>query len=176
MDNELTTLYASFNEFLALRKLEYTESADDSNFLNEIKTNDRYIFTCLDRSYIILPPHSRYLKKTDTLRRLTQSITSDRIELIVPNDAKVPKTTSRIHQYRTFIRNIVKVKYLSCHEILLSPDELTKFYHLSPNLLPKILINDPFCVWLDAKEGDIIKITSPSETAGKCIMYRTVIV
>ncbi len=41
--------------------------------------------------------------------------------------------------------------------------------------LPKIFSNDPAIRHLNAKKGDIIKITRKSPTAGRSVYYRVVI-
>jgi DNA-directed RNA polymerase subunit H (RpoH/RPB5) len=40
--------------------------------------------------------------------------------------------------------------------------------------LPKILIDDPQCIWLGCEIGDVLEITSPSEIAGEYVHYRVV--
>ena len=52
---------------------------------------------------------------------------------------------------------------------------VTEGLHLSGKELPKILKNDPAILNLKAKEGDIIKITRKSFTAGESLFYRRVI-
>ncbi|MDO8660975.1 MAG: DNA-directed RNA polymerase subunit RpoH/Rpb5 C-terminal domain-containing protein, partial [Candidatus Woesearchaeota archaeon] len=41
--------------------------------------------------------------------------------------------------------------------------------------LPRILAKDPALEGLDAKEGDLIKITRKSMTAGEALFYRRVV-
>jgi DNA-directed RNA polymerase subunit H len=41
--------------------------------------------------------------------------------------------------------------------------------------LPKIYKTDPAIINLDAKPGDLIKITRPSQTAGESLFYRVVV-
>lgn len=53
--------------------------------------------------------------------------------------------------------------------------EVFERYKLSLKELPKITINDPALMSLKVKEGDVIKITRKSHTAGESIFYRGVI-
>ncbi len=52
--------------------------------------------------------------------------------------------------------------------------ELTEKYRLSIQNFPRILVTDPAIQHLKAKEGDIIKITRQSKTAGEAVFYRRV--
>jgi len=54
-------------------------------------------------------------------------------------------------------------------------EELLAKLNISPKQLPKISVNDPAIKLLDAKVGDVIKITRKSPTAGTSIYYRIVI-
>lgn len=53
--------------------------------------------------------------------------------------------------------------------------ELVEKLNIVPEQLPKIVKNDPAAKALGAKEGDVLKITRKSPTAGKSIYYRLVI-
>jgi len=53
--------------------------------------------------------------------------------------------------------------------------ELLERYHISLKELPKIKKKDPAIAHLSIKEGDVIKITRKSNTAGESIFYRGVI-
>lgn len=63
------------------------------------------------------------------------------------------------------------------HEIL-EPEEIQKVleqYHVKPHQLPYILSTDPAARGLNAKPGDVIKITRKSEVAGVTVYYRYVV-
>ena len=53
--------------------------------------------------------------------------------------------------------------------------ELLEKYNITLNELPKILSTDPAIEKLNTKQGDVIKITRDSPTAGISIYYRVVI-
>ena len=53
--------------------------------------------------------------------------------------------------------------------------ELLKKYSITLNQLPRILTSDPMVEKLDAKIGDVIKITRNSPTAGPIQYYRVVV-
>jgi DNA-directed RNA polymerase subunit H len=52
---------------------------------------------------------------------------------------------------------------------------LLQKYNITPTDLPKIHMTDPAIQHLKVKEGDIIKITRKSPTAGRAVFYRAVI-
>ncbi len=63
------------------------------------------------------------------------------------------------------------------HEIL-SDDELIKVldkYSIEKEQLPKIKVSDPAAAKINAKVGDVIRITRNSPSAGKAMYYRLVI-
>lgn len=63
------------------------------------------------------------------------------------------------------------------HEIL-SEDEvktLIERLRISESQLPRIKLTDPAVKALDAKKGDVIRITRKSPTAGECLYYRLVV-
>jgi DNA-directed RNA polymerase subunit H len=62
------------------------------------------------------------------------------------------------------------------HQVLKEAEveQLFATYTLSPQHLPVIFIDDPALAGLDAKMGDIVRITRSSPTAGTAIVYRRV--
>ncbi|MBD3248682.1 DNA-directed RNA polymerase subunit H [Candidatus Woesearchaeota archaeon] len=77
-------------------------------------------------------------------------------------------------------KNIVDVKnhvLIPKHKKLSEKDkkELFEKYNITLKELPKIPLDDPALADIDAKEGDVIKITRESLTTGKSIFYRGVI-
>jgi DNA-directed RNA polymerase subunit H (RpoH/RPB5) len=53
--------------------------------------------------------------------------------------------------------------------------ELFEKYGVALKEMPKILITDPAIQKLAPKQGDVIKISRPSPTAGQTVFYRGVI-
>lgn len=61
--------------------------------------------------------------------------------------------------------------------VILSDEEAEKVLEklkIRPDQLPKILPDDPVVKAIDAKIGDVLKITRKSETAGIFVAYRIV--
>ena len=63
------------------------------------------------------------------------------------------------------------------HEVINTREasKLLEEYHIEVERLPRITTNDPMVKALNAKAGDIIKITRNSETAGVTLYYRYVV-
>ncbi len=63
------------------------------------------------------------------------------------------------------------------HEILskTATEKLLKEYNLTKDHIPKILSTDPAVQAIDAKRGDILRITRTSLTAGEAVYYRLVV-
>ncbi len=53
--------------------------------------------------------------------------------------------------------------------------EILERFHAGLRELPKIAASEPALQALDVKQGDIIRITRPSHTAGQTVYYRGVI-
>jgi len=74
-------------------------------------------------------------------------------------------------------KDILKHRLVPEHTILSKSErnKLLKELDIHPEQLPKIKQDDPACKAIEAKIGDILKITRKSHTAGKFVTYRLVL-
>jgi DNA-directed RNA polymerase subunit H len=72
--------------------------------------------------------------------------------------------------------DILKHELVPRHEILSAAEkkELLEKMSISERQLPKILDSDPVVKKIEAKPGDVIKITRKSQTSGETVYYRLV--
>jgi len=73
--------------------------------------------------------------------------------------------------------DILKHKLVPDHTILSKTEmnKVLKQLNIHQEQLPKIKSDDPVVKDIDAKPGDILKITRKSHTAGKFVTYRLVL-
>jgi len=72
--------------------------------------------------------------------------------------------------------DILKHELVPRHEILSAAEkkELLEKMSISERQLPKILDSDPVIKKIEAKPGDVIKITRKSQTSGETVYFRLV--
>ncbi len=73
--------------------------------------------------------------------------------------------------------NVLTHELVPEHVILKEDEKKTilEKFNITLEQLPKILKADPAAKMIDAKEGDVIKITRASLTAGTSVYYRLVV-
>jgi DNA-directed RNA polymerase subunit H len=74
-------------------------------------------------------------------------------------------------------KDILKHELVPDH-VVLKKNQITKMLKemdVHVEQLPKIKLDDPVAKAIGAKEGDIIKITRKSQTAGRFVSYRLVL-
>jgi len=73
--------------------------------------------------------------------------------------------------------DVLKHSLVPKHEIMKQEEvkELLKKHNIEIEQLPKILTTDAVVKAIGAKEGDVLKITRPSPTAGTTTYYRLVV-
>lgn len=94
----------------------------------------------------------------------------------VSNDAGdfVSEAEPTVQQPSASRFNVLNHMNVAFHEVLTEAQAkaLLAKYHLVKEQLPKIRSNDPAARVIDAKPGQILKITRRSPTAGVAIAYR----
>jgi DNA-directed RNA polymerase subunit H len=72
--------------------------------------------------------------------------------------------------------DIAKHQFVPKHEKVSEKEKKELFgkFHISGKNLPRILVKDSAIEHLNVKEGDVVKITRFSMTAGKTVFYRVV--
>ena len=73
--------------------------------------------------------------------------------------------------------NIFEHQFVPKHELLSKKEseELMREFHIRPHQLPYSKVGDPAAETLEAKVGDILRITRKSPTAGEVVVYRYVV-
>lgn len=73
--------------------------------------------------------------------------------------------------------DVLKHELVPQHEVLPEEEanEMLKKFNITKGQVPKILVSDPVAKKIEAKVGDVVKITRNSKTAGKSVFYRVVV-
>jgi DNA-directed RNA polymerase subunit H (RpoH/RPB5) len=152
---------------------------------------------------VILDENSKYTKTMSDLRLLLVQITRadkkpapnstdrpNRLLIIVSKEdlkAQIAKIAPIIpwaqifnYYYHHFIIEIPKAIFCSPHVIIGEEERQTlraNYIDQDPNcnVLPRIFEDDPQCIWIGAKVGDIVRITRLSNNVGESVEYRKVV-
>ena len=151
--------------------------------INNIKEKVTYI--------ILLHYQSEYDSKTAEFKKLINTIEYKNCDIIIISKDKLSTHVSKqinilstnykkIFSYSYNLFKIVIPKHILCspHRIL-NKEEIDEILHNNLEskkiYISKILIDDPMCVWIGGKKGDVILIERLSEITAESICLRYVI-
>jgi DNA-directed RNA polymerase subunit H len=121
-----------------------------------------------------LIPHDKPTRKTMAKKTTTRKP----IKVLKKKVVKAPSKKKKevIEQPIVDAFNPSEHNLVAKHEVLTQEqvEALFTTYHVSPQSLPVIFMNDAALKGLTPKMGDIIKVTRNSPTAGQAVFYRRV--
>ncbi|GJQ15698.1 hypothetical protein GpartN1_g7489.t1 [Galdieria partita] len=141
-----------------------------------------------DQIYVFFPAEERVSVKTlrDYFVRMDQERVYKAILVVIKSLSPfakqgIQKVASQF-KVEVFLEmellvNITHHELVPKHEVLSTEGkkQLLKRYHLKESQLPRILITDPVARYFGLQKGQVVKITRPSETAGRYVTYRLVV-
>merc|ERR1712137_333747 len=122
--------------------------------------------------------------------RLMKEANASRAITIIPQDLSSYSRKALDHLARTsdkyrieyflekeLLVNITKHKLVPKHKVLTEEEKrvLLERYNLKETQLPRIEATDPISKFYGLTTGQVVKITRPSETAGRYVTYRMVV-
>ena len=145
---------------------------------------------------LILAQQSKYAKHGPDLRKLLKTLDTEdgsrmrEVVVIAPEvvfekkgkknmfdviaEFRAAKTIEyNMYPYSIFSHNLLDVAIVPKHEVLSTAEmELVlSQMRLTGRDLKTMLVTDPAAVWLGGRAGQLVRTTSPSETAGEAIDY-----
>ncbi len=194
------TSYTQYNNVQVFAKewrgyIAKSEPLARSTFDKELSLNKHvkleYMNPKNGRSVVILlfmPDNQQYAMSSTALKRILNRIKNPCDVIIITQKPLGSYSKSavrefahlRIYSYLHENFNIILPNGPLCYKHrILSKDEVdnllnNELYCYLINL-PKIVYDDPQCIWLGCEIGDVIEITSPSDISGEFITYRVVV-
>ncbi|KAL5768806.1 hypothetical protein ACOSQ2_015589 [Xanthoceras sorbifolium] len=138
-----------------------------------------------------LSKYGENMKREDlVINKARRNNSSDQIYVFFPDDQKSLTPQARLcirelftkFHLETFpeaelLANIKDHVFVPKHQVLTNEEKetLLKRYTVKETQLPRIQVNDPIARYYGMKLGQVVKITRPSETAGRYVTYRYVV-
>ena len=147
---------------------------------------------------LLIAPDSKYATKSPEFRKLlkplvskyTSGKTSSVLDIIIISELELTnhivkaigeeyKIKPTIHRIELLTYDILKIvipdHILVPKHTIADKSEVEEYcaeFHTSTDNFPKIWASDKMAIWIGAKPGDVVRIDSTSETAGKSVKYR----
>jgi DNA-directed RNA polymerase subunit H (RpoH/RPB5) len=193
----IRTIYGAFFAYRQLTPAPRPMADDD--LVNDM---DQFGYVRLDAAaapravaVYVLGAAGKYAHHGADLKKLLDSVASTTTELIVvaPSDEaddffkrrtlveivrsrSSPACAHYVYPYYIFVVDIPAQPAVPPHRILTSDevDTLLAREYLHLRDLPVILTTDPPVIWLGGREGQVVEITRPSQTALEAVYYRRI--
>jgi DNA-directed RNA polymerase subunit H (RpoH/RPB5) len=189
--NNLHTFASDWRKYKVI-----SNTLDLTTFRNTMQTEEYIIIKCVDITkgrevnIYLIEPESKYAKTTQEIKKLLNKIKSASDIIFVtyqPFNIYGKKAIAssefkhlNIYTYLHEIFDMILPDGPLCypHRIMSRTEVLNlcnnELYCYIENL-PKIYDEDPQCIWIGAKGGDVIEIKMLSDISGIVFQYRTVI-
>lgn len=136
-----------------------------------------FVFFPADEKVGVIPLKTFSNRMKDENVKHAILIVKDKLTAFAKNAVKALAATGyRMEYFRDseLLIDITEHKLVPKHEVLseIQKKELLDRYRLKPSQLPRIQVTDPIARYFGLKHGQVVKITRPSETAGRYITYR----
>ena len=172
------------------RKYKVDKQLNEDEFMKKLLSDQFVLIKCVASEDIKIDVFYIYSKATITTKaqdfRHLLSNPEKNIIIIVPNPFKNNILTVIREEYKgykiqqiphyIFTNDATKGPNCYPHRIISDKErfEILEREKIAPEKMPFITFNDPQCIYIDAKIGDILEIATFSEVAGKRITYRIV--
>ena len=187
--------YKNICVFAERRGYERISELKDGNIFKKEMQNDQYVrLEYLNKKngkpvlIYLFAKGSKYTEQSQQLKKILSKIKNPSDVILI---SEFPLKSYSIKAISIFKHLRVK-KYLHdnfsliipegpmCHpHIIMSREEVIELLNNQLNCtlfnLPKILDEDPQCIWIGAEVGDVVKIIMKSNINGEHIQYRTVV-
>jgi DNA-directed RNA polymerase subunit H (RpoH/RPB5) len=150
------------------------------------KNSGKMFSIVVDHNMIVYDMSTKF-KLADVKKYVEDNITDDvNLVIIIEKDNENVKkcvnicdTDFQVFSLQELQFNKSKHELVPKHELIKNESDiktiLTNYQLKSKSLLPCILTSDPMAKYFNAKNGNVMKITRVSPTAGETIVYRVVV-
>jgi DNA-directed RNA polymerase subunit H (RpoH/RPB5) len=180
--NEVTRTFMTVKQMLVDRNIDISnlENVSNTELLAMSKANLIFSLTVNENFHVVYYLHSKF-KIADLKKFIPEDahiflIFKEKINTQnIKNIKELSNDSIEIFMLNELMFNITHHYLVPKHE-LCNEDEIveimTRYKIKQKTQLPIILKSDPMARYLDLKQGNVVKITRPSPSAGETLVYR----